>query len=324
MAPSEKPMKALVTGASGKIGMELIGKLVSSGFSIYALSSRNSFEKIQEVTYIPHNWSQKFMGELPDVDVIFHLASQTSAYVARENISNDIESNLLSTVSILEATSRFRKAPLFIFAGSMTEYGIRTSELIDEAVPSEPLTFYDAAKITSETYIQQFANENIISKGITLRLANIYGNSNVDGEADRGFLDKTVIRSIYGEPITVYGSGNYLRDYLHVSDAAEAFISAFMNSSNLADNFYNIGTGIGTTIIESVELIVGKAHQLTGRLSPIVHMDFPEGAYGIEKRNSIADSFRFRTATGWVPKVKFADGIQKALEKAWTAARKSF
>jgi len=316
-------MKVLVTGASGKIGMELISKLVSLGFSVYALSSRNSFEKIQEVTYISHNWSQKFIGELPEVDAIFHLASQTSAYVAREDIRKDIESNLLCTVSILEATSRFKKAPIFIFAGSMTEYGVRTSELIDEAVPSEPLTFYDAAKISSEIYIQQFANENIISKGITLRLANIYGNSNVESEADRGFLDKTAIRAIHGEPITVYGDGNYIRDYLHVSDAVEAFISTFLNSSNLTDNIYNIGTGIGITIMESLELIVGKAHELTGRLSPIIHMDFPEGAYGIEKRNSIADSFRFRTATGWVPKVKFEDGIQKALEKAWTSARNS-
>jgi UDP-glucose 4-epimerase len=319
----EHPLKALVTGASGKIGIELVSKLVELGFSVVALSSRNSFEKMQKVSFISHDWSQKFEYRLPDVDVIFHLASQTSAYVARQNISKDIETNLLNTVSILEAASRFRKAPIFIFAGSMTQYGIQASNPINESVPLAPITFYDTAKISSEIYIQQFARENMISKGISLRLANIYGNSKVDSDADRGFLDKSITKAIHGEEITVYGDGNYIRDYLHVTDAAEAFIKTFFNSWQLSDNVYNIGTGIGTSIIESLEMIVWKAHQLSGRRSRIVHVDFPEGAYSIEQRNSISDSSRFRNATEWLPKVKLMNGIEKTLENAWTSANYS-
>lgn len=323
MALIENPMKALVTGASGKIGMELVSKLVKLGFSVYALSSKDSFEKTEEVTIIPHNWSQRFTGQLPDVDVIFHLACQTSAYKARENISNDIETNLLSTVSILEAASRIKKVPIIIFAGSMTEYGIPSSSHIDEDVPLEPLTFYDTAKISSEIYIQQFARENMISKGITLRLANIYGNSVLDKGADRGFLDKTITKAIHGETITVYGGGNFLRDYLHVTDAAEAFLMTFLNSSQLSDNVYNIGTGKGTSIIETLEMIVEKANQLTGLRSPIVHADFPQDSYIIERRNSIADSSRFRNATEWAPKVNLMDGIQKTLEDIWASTKNS-
>lgn len=323
MALIEVPMKALVTGASGKIGMELVTKLVKSGFSVYALSSKNNFEKIQEVTVILHNWSQKFTGQLPDVDVIFHLASQTSAYKARQDISIDIETNLLSTVSILEAASRFKKAPMVISAGSMTEYGIQSSSLISEDVPLQPLTFYDTAKISSELYIQQFARENMISKGITLRLANIYGNSVLDKGADRGFLDKTIAKAIYGESINVYGGGNFLRDYLHVTDAAEAFLMTFLNSSKLPETAYNIGTGKGTSIIETLEIIVEKANQLTGLRSPIVHSDFPQDSYSIERRNSIADSSRFRNATTWAPKINLMEGIQKTLEDIWNLTKNS-
>ena len=316
-------MKALVTGASGKIGMELVTKLVKFGISVYALSSKNSFREKQEVIVIPHNWSQKFSGQLPDVDVIFHLASQTSAYKARQNISNDIETNLLSTVSILEAASCLKVAPMFISAGSMTEYGLQPSSHIDEDVPLQPLTFYDTAKISSELYIQQFARENMISKGITLRLANIYGNSVLDKGVDRGFLDKTITRAIYGETITVYGGGNFLRDYLHVTDAAEAFLMTFLNSSQLSDSVYNIGTGKGTSIIETLEMIVEKANQLTGLRSPIVHADFPQDSYSIERRNSIGDSSRFRNATKWVPKVDLMEGIQKTLEDIWASTKNS-
>ena len=316
-------MKALVTGASGKIGMELVTKLVKSGISVYALSSKNSFREKQEVIVIPHNWSQKFSGQLPDVDVIFHLASQTSAYKARQNISNDIETNLLSTVSILEAASCLKVAPMFISAGSMTEYGLQSLSHIDEDAPLQPLTFYDTAKISSELYIQQFARENMISKGITLRLANIYGNSVLDKGVDRGFLDKTIARAIYGETITVYGGGNFLRDYLYVTDAAEAFLMTYLNSSQLSDSVYNIGTGKGTSIIETLEMIVEKANQLTGLRSPIVHADFPQDSYSIERRNSIGDSSRFRNATKWVPKVDLMEGIQKTLEDIWASTKNS-
>jgi len=316
-------MKALVTGASGKIGMELVTKLVKLGFSVYALSSKNSFKEIPEVTVIPHNWSQKFTGQLPDVDVIFHLASQTSAYKARQNISNDTETNLLNTVSILEAASRFEKAPMFIFAGSMTEYGMQSSSHIGEDVPLQPLTFYDTAKISSELYIQQFARENMISRGVTLRLANIYGNSVLDKGADRGFLDKTITKAIYGETITVYGGGNFIRDYLHVTDAADAFLMTFLNSSQLSDSVYNIGTGKGTSIIETLEMIVEKANQLTGLRSPIVHADFPQDSYSIERRNSIADSSRFRNTTKWAPKINLMEGIQKTLEVIWALTKNS-
>lgn len=316
-------MKALVTGASGKIGMELVTKLVKFGFSVYALSSKNSFREKQEVTAIPHNWSQKFFGQLPDVDVIFHLASQTSAYKARQNISNDIETNLLSTVSILEAASRFKVAPMFISAGSMTEYGLQSSSHIDEDVPLQPLTFYDTAKISSELYIQQFARENMISRGVTLRLANVYGNSVLDKGADRGFLDKTITKAIYGETITVYGGGDFIRDYLHVADAADAFLMTFLNSSQLSDSVYNIGTGKGISIIETLEMIIEKANQLTGLRSPIVHADFPQDSYSIERRNSIADSSRFRNATKWAPKINLMEGIQKTLEDIWASTKNS-
>jgi nucleoside-diphosphate-sugar epimerase len=163
----------------------------------------------------------------------------------------------------------------------------------------------------------------MISKGISLRLANIYGNSKVDSHSDRGFLDKSMAKAIRGEEIIVYGDGNYVRDYLHVTDAAEAFIRTFYNSRQLSDNAYNIGTGIGTSIIESLEMIVLKAHQISGRRSRIVHVDFPESAYSIEQRNSITDFSRFHNATQWLPKVKLMNGIEETLENAWASARYS-
>ena len=119
------------------------------------------------------------------------------------------------------------------------------------------------------------------------------------------------------------GGGDFIRDYLHVADAADAFLMTFLNSSQLSDSVYNIGTGKGISIIETLEMIIEKANQLTGLRSPIVHADFPQDSYSIERRNSIADSSRFRNATKWAPKINLMEGIQKTLEDIWASTKNS-
>ena len=315
--------KALVTGASGKIGNNLVKKLVSEGIHVYALTSKDSFKKMPGVTSIVHSWEKPINFSLPEVDVIFHLASQTSAYVARQDVSEDIRANLSTTVSILEATSHLISPPIFIFAGSMSEYGMSEFSKIDETVKISPRTFYDTAKICSEFYIEQFAREGIISKGITLRLSNVYGGTYISPEVDRGFIDKSIRNTIIGEPLILYGDGIYIRDYIYISDIVEAFYNGYIKSEDLLNNVYNIGTGQGTSVYGCLELIASIAKNITGKDFYIVKKDFPEDAYDIEKRNSVVDSTAFSRSTGWQSKVSLENGLIKTMETAWVNARTS-
>lgn len=307
--------KAIVTGASGKIGTELVKKLVSKGVQVYAVSSKNSFSKLEGVTFIPHKWGTPFMWNLPEIDVIFHLASQTSAYIARQDVSQDIRDNLLTTVSLLEAVAKLKSPPVFIFAGSMTEYGMGSLLNIDETFQIDPQTFYDIAKLCSKMYIKQFAKEKTISKGITLRLSNVYGSAKIGGKIDRGFIDKSIIRSLSGKPLAIYGNGMYARDYIHISDVVDAFIMAFQKSENLLQDTYNIGTGISTSVSSALNIIVSTVYKINGVRSPIIFEDFPSVSYPIEERNSIADSSKFIKATGWKPGVLFVDGIEETVKR---------
>ena len=312
MSVNEIKKRALVTGASGKIGKDLIPKLVDSGFLVYALSSRNSFISETDVIHIPHVWGNPLSHPLPEVEVIFHLAGQTSAYSAQKNVKGDIQSNLLSMISIIEGTADFSAPPIFIFAGSMTEYGMCDLPVINESVPVAPETFYDVAKLACEMYLQQYESEGIIQKVVTLRLSNIFGSYSLSPNGDRGFLDKSISKALSGQNLTVYGDGNYIRDYLHISDASNAFIYAFKESANLHRSFYNIGTGVGTSVIRSLELIIDEAKKFTESSSQIEYMDFPNSAYSVEKRNSVADSKSFSKATGWFPMFTLETGISKA------------
>ena len=115
--------------------------------------------------------------------------------------------------------------------------------------------------------------------------------------------------------MTVYGDGKYARDYLHISDASDAFVYAFKESSKLHNNFYNIGTGVGTSIISCLELLIDEAKKITNSRSHIEYRDFPTSAYAVEKRNSVADSKSFTNATGWSPRLTLKNGLSKALEE---------
>ena len=314
MSVLENRIRALVTGASGKIGRELIPKLIESGFLVYALSTKNSFSSKPEVIHIPHVWGNPLVEPLPEVEVIFHLAGQTSAYVAQKDVEGDIRSNLLSMVSIIESIRNFTVPPVFIFAGSMTEYGMSDLPIIDESAPAAPETFYDVAKLVCELYLQQYEREGIITKGITLRLANVYGSSSLTSHDDRGFLDKSIDKVLSGETLTVYGDGKYVRDYLHISDASDALLFAFKESSKMHSNIYNIGTGVGTSIIGCLELLIHEAKKRTNTRSYIEYRDFPTSAYIVEQRNSVADSKSFTNTTGWSPRFSLITGLSKALD----------
>ena len=109
--------KVLVTGASGQIGRRLVRKLMSQGSDVYTLSTENYFENEPKVKYIKKNRGEPIVEQLPTVDTIFHLSSQTSAYIARESVARDVETNLIESIHIIEKLSRQSQPPAIIYAG---------------------------------------------------------------------------------------------------------------------------------------------------------------------------------------------------------------
>ncbi len=307
--------KVIVTGASGRIGRRLVRRLMNQNLEVYTFSTENYFVNEPKIKFIKKYRGEPIIEQLPKVDLIFHLASQTSAYVARESVARDIETNLIDTVYLIEKLPRQSEAPSLIYSGSMTVYGMGKVESIDEKDQIDPQTFYDMSKLATQLYLEQYAREGLIKSCVTLRLANIYGDNEKTQSTDRGFVDRSIWNAIEGKELYMYGDGNYLRDYLHIDDAVEAFICAGKINNHDKIRVFNVGTGKGTLLRSALEKIVEGANTLTGKKSRLVSVEFPSTAYNIEKRNSVADTSSFTKLTGWSPEIDLNNGIKDGLAK---------
>jgi nucleoside-diphosphate-sugar epimerase len=244
-----------------------------------------------------------------DADVVIHLAGQTSTYVANADPSRDLAANLVPVVRLLEACAARGGRPVaVVLAGTATQVGLPARLPVDESPSDRPLSAYDLHKLFAEQYLAYYARLGQV-RSINLRLSNVYGPGPASGSADRGILNLMMRRALRGEVLTVYGTGDYLRDYVHVDDAARAFLCAAAQAEPLSGRHFVIGSGTGTRLVDAIRLVAARVASLTGIQAPVRHVAAPADLSPIETRNFVADSSAFRAATGWRPLITLPDGI---------------
>ena len=151
-------------------------------------------------------------------------------------------------------------------------------------------------------------------RGAILRLANVYGPGPRSSSADRGVLNMMVRRGLSGEELTIYGDGNFMRDYIYVEDVASAFIMAASNMDQVNGQHFVIGSGDGHTIAEALRLVAASVERKTGRGVQVVHVEPPPTLSPIEKRSFVAATTRFTGATKWRAKVTLQEGIDRIID----------
>ena len=151
------------------------------------------------------------------------------------------------------------------------------------------------------------------SRGTTLRLANVYGPGAAHGSAARGILTRMMRRALHGEALTLYGDGAQLRDYFYIDDAVDAFLAAAIGAVRTDGRHFVVGSGEGRSLAEAFAAVAQAAERLSGRKAPVMRVPPPAGLSPIEARSVMVNAARFRSATGWAPRVAFADGIERTL-----------
>jgi nucleoside-diphosphate-sugar epimerase len=315
-------MRILVTGASGLIGSALVDRLRGEDHSLFC-QSRSAHDDESHVKWIQQDLSAgSWKGvSLPFVDVVYHLAGQTSIYRAREDPIEDLAGNVLGLLNLLEHYKKQAPPPFVVIAGTATEVGLAERLPIDESMPDRPITFYDISKLTAEMYLKQYVREGWV-RGCALRIANVFGSSRLGQQADRGIIDRVFERAINGRNITIYGDGNYLRDYVFIDDVVSALVLAAKHSEKTNGRNYYVGSGQSITLKEAFLKIISLAATATGVRSNCEHVEPPTDLSNIEYRNVVLDFSSFRQATGWVPQFDFNAGLEAAYHQFFSTPTK--
>lgn len=303
---AQRYSRALVTGGAGFIGSRIARRLLEAGLEVAVIDdlSMGRREKVPEGAEF-HHASILDRGALrralAGVDIVFHNAAKVSIRNSFDDIYGDTETNVLGTVSVLREAGKagIRK---FIFASSMAVYGDGARLPVAEAGPVEPISPYGAGKLAGETYVRQLSRYYGF-ESVVLRYFNTYGPGQTLTPYV-GVMTIFITNLLQGRPPLVFGTGEQVRDFVHVDDVAEANILAMARPIDGA--VINVGSGKGTSVNAVAAL-------LTDRLAPglePVYAPLPLG----EPRDSVADITRARRLLGFAPKGTLERSVAPLIE----------
>jgi UDP-glucose 4-epimerase len=303
----------LITGAGGYIASSLMQKLAGTGCEKLVRISRKTelpdmpslkLWDIQADLSCEDKWDEWLSG----VDVIFHLAGQTSAYIAEQNPQDDWRVNVLPLLNLSQACKRTSVKPVVIFASTATVIGLSKTLPVNEAHPEMPITIYDIHKLLAEKVLFHFNRMGCLY-GCALRLANVYGPGHASGSQDRGVINKFIRMALDGHSLRVFGMGENVRDYVFIEDVVESFLLAAVNHERTAGCPFFIGSGRGHTLNEAIRAVAYAAEKITGRMVAVENVEAPSTLLEIEHRDFIADISAFSDLSGWLPEKDFGDGL---------------
>lgn len=307
----------VVSGASGFIAGALLDQLKGVCTKVTRLS-RKPLPRLDGamacVDFVgDYSDPEQWRGALPGVDAVFHLAAQTSVYTAAADPDADFRANVAPMRALLETCRRDGHKPFIVYAGASTQAGLPQRAPVDESHPDAPITVYDLHKLLAEKLLEGYARQGL-ARGTTLRLSNVYGPGPRPSAADRGILNAMISRALRGERLTVYGTGEAMRDYLYIDDMAAAFLAAGRGDETLNVRHFVLGSGRGVTLLELFRLVAERVAARTGMQVEVSGVPEPPGLSAIESRRFVADASSFRSATGWAPAVELEDGIDRTID----------
>ncbi len=305
----------LVIGGLGFIGVNLTARIVALGARTTVLTPSRERHTTQADLFESQG-VRIVEGDLRDPivvrdlvqgqQVVVNLSGQSGAVRSMEDPWTDLDVNLRGTLVVLEALREVNRGAKYVCVGSRLEYGRPASLPVAEDATGDPLCLHAIHKRTIEEYLRLYGHLFALRFSIA-RVTNPYGPGQPHGRTAYGVINRMIHLAIADQPITIYGDGGQLRDYIHVDDVVLALIA--LAGSPRADGVaYNVGSGTGTALLDVAKQVIAAAGG--GR---IVHVEWPALAAQIETGDFIADTSRIRRDLGWTPAIGLGEGLERTV-----------
>ena len=308
--PSKDTMKCAVFGGGGFIGSAICDRLLEEGHSVRIferpkVQPYRAFDRGEDVEWMEGDMLSE--GDLKrclqDMDAVFHLVSTTLPKSSNEDPIYDVESNLVGSLRLLETMVAQKVGRIIFISSGGTVYGTPEYLPLDEKHPTNPIVSYGITKLAIEKYLRLYRDLHDI-KPVILRVSNPFG-SKQRVESAQGAVTAFIHKALRKEPIEIWGDGSVTRDYLHVSDVAEAFFKALDYQGD--ELIFNISSGRGTNLNELLDIISNSVGQQVEKVHlPGRDFDIPS--------NILCNKLAAKELD-WVPELSMEQGIRRTIQE---------
>ncbi len=293
--------KVVVTGGAGFIGSNLVDGLIAAGYDVHVIDNLIAGKKEQvnpkATLHIKDICSVSDIEPiLKNTDVVFHLAALPRVQDSIDNPAQVHEVNVTGTLNMLVASSK-AKVRRFIFTSSAAVYGDQQDLPLKESHIPTPKSPYGLHKQIGEQYARLW-NELYGLETVSLRYFNVYGPRQSAQGSYPLVIAKFIDLKKQNKPLTITGSGEQTRDFVHVSDIVAANIAAAENKSIGKGEVINIGSGVETSVKTVASTVGGQIEYIAARVEP---------------SRSVADVSLAAKLLQWKSKVDFKKGIADLL-----------
>jgi UDP-glucose 4-epimerase len=311
-------MKLLVVGGAGYIGSVCAELLLDEGHTVCIFDNLSEGHRAAV-----DSRAELIEGDLGTIDpirsaltafrpeAVMHFAASALVAESMEHPSKYFRNNIGNGLNLLDAMVATGVNQL-VFSSTCAIFGPPERLPIDESLPKRPINPYGESKLAFEKILRWYGEIHGL-RFVSLRYFNAAGASEKFGEEHRveTHLIPNVLKVALGQKphVEVYGAdydtpdGTCIRDYIHILDLSRAHILAL---SAAKSEFYNLGTGGGTSVREIIE----SCRKITGHKIPVVEKPRRPG----DPARLVAASDKIQRELGWQPKFQNIDAI---IESAW-------
>lgn len=316
-------MSILVCGGAGYIGSHTVKELIGK-YEVVVLDNLSTgypFLLDEGVTFVKGDLGDASILDLVftehKIDAVFHFAANSLVGESVEKPLMYYNNNVSSTVTLLKKMVEHGVGK-FIFSSTAATYGIPDTDVITEETATNPINPYGRSKLMVEQVLDDVADAHDFQY-VVLRYFNAAGahESGKIGESHNPetHLIPIVLQHLLGQrdKISVFGTdydtadGTCVRDYIHVTDLANAHILAYegLVSGEVFNEVYNLGNGSGYSVKEIIEV----CEKVSGRSALVEYAERRPGDPAV----LVASSEKINKSLGWEPKFQ----LEEIIESAW-------
>lgn len=305
----------LVTGVAGFIGAAVAKALLEQGHAVVGVDNLTTgyLENVPKGTEFYQADCQDaclYAQLLPkrEYAAIFHIAGQSSGEISFDDPVYDLRTNGESTLHLLKFALAVG-CRRFIYASTMSVYGVKPDAPVQEDEPLLPQSFYGVGKVASEHYLRLYEQYGI--RSTALRLFNVYGPGQNMANLRQGMVSIFMAMMLKDNRVLVKGSPERYRDFVYIDDVVRAFLLCLEREES-AGKRINVGGSGKITVAELLAAMAALHEPSRGKVEIGFSGNTPGDLLGIYAEQSLAHN-----VLGYYPKVSFKDGLARMY--AWAA-----